>query len=197
MPRQNCSCSAIPSREGSQNNRSAHGTNQFLNTSASTAVGPRACAGLKNRVVQKNQAWRCASPDLTLRPCLSVVGIGYRCVHRQAGEMRQMTSRWKRIATRSLRAGRQATEPYVIDAVKKSCQCSICGRRFTPWNLRAPTMCQPCGEIVMEIARVAGSKFVTAKAVLSVRTRQLLPQQILAASIVSAKKIIIHPEKKQ
>ncbi|WP_211467305.1 hypothetical protein [Collimonas silvisoli] len=73
---------------------------------------------------------------------------------------------------------------------KKMRQCVVCGHRFSHWHIRAPKICKPCGEIAFEIARVAGTEFVTAKAILCARNRQLLPQPILAASTASRRKEI-------
>lgn len=98
-----------------------------------------------------------------------------------------MTSRWKRVATHSMRVGRvkRGKSTSTSTAGTKQRQCKVCGHRFSFWHERAPRICRPCGEIAFEIARVAGPKFVTDKAVLSARARQMLPKQVVAAATVT------------
>lgn len=97
-----------------------------------------------------------------------------------------MTSRWKRIACRSMRGTPLKSNKKIASTIasSKHHQCGVCGHRFISWHTRAPDICRPCGEIAFEIERVAGAQFVTEKAVLAARSRQVLPMNVLDASTV-------------
>lgn len=105
-----------------------------------------------------------------------------------------MTSRWKRIAARSMRSVNQARKKHSKPGSVKQCQCAVCGHRFLPWHKRAPDICRECGNLALEIARVAGAEFVTEKAVLAARSRQLLSQPILAGATVSRNESLTNPQ---
>lgn len=69
--------------------------------------------------------------------------------------------------------------------MKKTSQCQVCGDRFAPWHKRAPRICKPCGEIVLEIERTCGAEFLTMKSVLAARIRQRLAAPLLSAASVA------------